>query len=344
MNGDVVYPLRRRLEEAGASFGLGKLIAVSRVESRSFHSVFQCKFDTGVYAVKLLVQRPDLPCWRDRFERAFAVERWLSKKNCFFPMSVANFDGRAVTILPPTAKTELPDWFTVHHWVNGRSPKPNTVSQHVFRELGIAISAIAQTPLSLIPELRGTDDKIPSIEEIIDLLECWGKTDTSAIKHCNMLNKVSPMLQSVALHFIDRGVPVVGHRDVSPANTLVTKSGKIFILDWENVGVSSLESEIGRVLVHWCLGQNSILFFGVEEVFKGIGSYVYSLSDVSESWFSSWLSGHLMFLRYLLVSCEKSIFPIRACAEIGLLVQFADRMPTMLNFMRETVHRQASEK
>lgn len=327
--------LREKFVETGASFGLGQLVSVSRVELRSFHSVFRCEFDRGMYAVKRLVRRPDLPCWRDRFECAFAVEGWLSKEHSFFPKPIANLAGRAVAVVPPTAEAESTDWFIVHQWVKGKTPSPNSVTPRVFHELGAAITSIAQAPLTLVSELNGTDDEVPSVEEIIDLLERWQTTNTLVAQQRKRLKKVASTLRTTYLYPYNRCVPVVGHRDLSLANTLLTNTGKLFVLDWENVGLSSLESEIGRVLVHWCMGQFGSPLVGVEDVFRGVGSTAHALDDVSESWFLSWLGGHLMFLRYLLVSEKGNIFPVRAHTEIELLVQFAEGMPALLNTMRK---------
>ena len=333
--------LRVRLLEAGLSFGLGELISASRAKVHSFHSVFRCEFMEGTYAIKQLVRRPDLPRWRDRFECAFAVESWLSRGHSFLPTPIANLAGEAISVIPSAIEDKSADWFIAHQWINGEVPDLRIVTERVFSALGFTVASVAQVALGLVSVRSGMDDEIPSVEEVIELLERWQPLDALVVRQCDKIKKAVSILESIHSGTMGPHLAVVGHSDLSPTNIILANSGALFVLDWENVGLSTLESEIGRVLVHWCMGQPGCPPIGVEHVFRGLGASLHAIDEVSDSWFSSWLSGHLMFLRYLLVSanrCEKEdALPARVKTEVGLLAEFVEKMPRLLGVMREAM-------
>ncbi len=76
-------------------------------------------------------------------------------------------------------------------------------------------------------------------------------------------------------------------------------------------------------------------------MFRGLGSSLRNMGEVSDSWFTSWLNGHLMFLRYLLASsniCKnEDAIPARIRAEVAVLVEFIENMPRLLFAMRDAL-------
>jgi hypothetical protein len=319
------------LARAGASFGLGPLISALKVDTDSFHSVFRCEFERGVYALKRLVRRPDLPRWNDRFERALAVETWLVNHYSFIARPVTSVAGQAVAVVPSTSNDGHFDWFIAHRWVAGERPTNSSVTSHVRNAIGLAVSSIARVPLELVSSNDLMDDDVPSIQQIIGLLEHWRRSDTFVAQQCQILQTAVQLAPAPCLCPTKFNRSVVGHRDLSPANVLLTGSSSVFILDWENTGLSTLELEVGRVLVHWCMGPNDSPPIGISDVLIGLGPYLHSLNGVSEYWFSSWLGGHLMFLQYLLKYAQgQDILPGRACAELRVLANFVKNMSNLL--------------
>jgi hypothetical protein len=323
-------PTLEALSKAGEAFGLGRLIRYKKVTGRtSFHTVFQCDFSAGRFALKRLVLRPALRRWRDRFESAFQIEKWLAERWSFLPKPVPAPEGSAIVEVL-NHNQESPDWYIAHHWIEGHLVS-KLATVNFYPELGQIISRTARVPLDLLKPRSDMDDPIPSMQEVIkNLFDLGAGVDVSP-RQLRALEEVKPILESILGDRERSATRIIGHRDLSPQNVIANGVSFRAAVDWENAGESTLESEIGRVIACWTVGvplANEILPL---------------LDNAAESehldpklwWFKSWLEGHLMFLNHLIATAGfvHSDNP-RLRAEVDKLITFGSRVLNLLAAMR----------
>lgn len=326
----VPNPTLEALSKVGEAFGFGAPMRCERVTPQpSFHSVFKCEFSTTTCALKRLVLRPDLYRWRDRFEAAFQIEKWLAARWSFLPKPVSTRDGSAIADVFDSSRDRL-DWYIAHQWIDGHTIlTPAKVNFN--SELGLVISRTAGVPLGLLKCRIGMDDPIPDIQDIIRRLGSLRPNIAVSRKRFRALEQVAPILESVVRDQERSSTRIAGHRDLSPQNVIANETGFRAVVDWENVGDSTLEAEIGRVIVQWTSDTPT-----VEDTLLLLKNASNStLSEPGPWWFKSWLEGHLMFLNHLAATAVCSQPDnLRLKREVDGLVRFGQRMPHLVRVLK----------
>lgn len=338
--------IERQLELAGFEFGLGELLQATPVQVRSFHSLFKCQYESGYFAIKRLVQRPELLRWRDRFENAFIIEDWLARRHTFLPKPVRSRSGTAICVVEPNGDASSPHWFIAHAWVDGSPPARSLTNMKVIDQIGDVISAVSSVPLSLVKSREHMDDETPEPSEIIDLLHEVDALNDSDREVRRTIEASGHVLSDILTAPGNGDYAIVAHRDLSPTNTLLSRAGLLWALDWENAGPTTIESEVARTLAHWSIGRSATPITIADRIFAKLKQPCFVVNRAFELWFSEWLSGHLMFLRYLLT---KSIgdptagVVNRTINELAVLSGFIDKLPTLYESLRMSVNKHGWE-
>ena len=291
-------------------------------------------FESGQFCLKQLVQRPSLARWHQRFESAYEIETVLSLHNSFLPKPVPRVRDRlGVAIVPlPTSGNA---WFLAHDWANLRPLHDYEITHSVLGELGTIIATVADLPLSLAVPRIDMDDDTPTPAHLYrSATRSPLVTKELAARFGDVISTLTLVPTSAKQAFC----PVLGHRDLSKKNVLLCESGALIAVDWENCGLSTLEEEIGRAIVHWVNGERSEEL--IPALVNSATKFGKMLSAPSVLWFSSWLSGHLSFLGYLLTANEKcptDLAANRITREIEQLITFAQMLSRTITTLHNIV-------
>lgn len=330
---------RQHLSVLGRELGVGRLISCSRLEGHTFHSFYRCEYLEAVCGVKQLVKRPDLPRWRERFEAAFAVESWLAARHSFLPRPMGGKNGNGVIdVQGGQSEYDLGVWFIAHQWIDGRPPDAGTASPDILRQIGEVIASVARAPLCLFSHRTGMDDEVPTTTELIELGAPLCNTSAVLRRQLKEIGAQTAALDEICHSVASSSNVVTGHRDLSPKNTLIADGGELGVVDWENAGPVVLEGEIGRAMVLWCIPEIRDMVIKVGALLSGLEKISDLIGYPDETWFAPWLRGHLMFLRYLLVSAykldSKNQRLTRIEQEIATLAAFAQQRAALLDAIR----------
>jgi hypothetical protein len=243
---------------------------------------------TRTIAVKELQLRPSIAGWRARFERAGVVERGLAGHSDFLPRPIVSDSGSVVFDVGGR-------WFLLHEWVDG-SPVSHLGSPEDWTSLAVMVAATATMPIDTLPSTPTVADDPPAaIGDVIDALP--DRPGSAEARHvlatCD--TRVEALLADERA-----GDPVIGHRDLTVQNLLRRHDRRLVILDWENAGRSSLESELGRL----CASVPPAT--AVDNIASAVGALPAAtrgrLLLTDSAWLGDWVRGHLMFMRYWALS------------------------------------------
>jgi hypothetical protein len=275
------------LSRAGIPGSSGASASLSPV-AQGLHTVWSCRVGTRTIAVKELQLRPSIAGWRERFERAGVVEREVASRGDFLPRSIVTDSGSVVFDVEGR-------WFLLHEWVDG-IPVSHLNSAEDWTSLASIMATTATVPVDMLPSMPAAGDDPPAA--IGDVIEALPNRSESAEVHrilatCN--DRVEALLADERA-----GDSVIGHRDLTVQNLLRRRDGRLVILDWENAGRSSLESELGRL----CASIPPAT--AIDNIAYAVGALPAAargrLLLKDSAWLGDWVRGHLMFMRYWALS------------------------------------------
>lgn len=269
---------------------MGKL-TVWRIPKRSFNTIFHCQSPEGSIALKNLRRRPDLSRWDDRFSLSLRVEEYLCEHTDCLPRPILTAAGDGLVNIPTCGHSES---FIAHEWKEGAQPDP-TRDHERFQEILMLIDEIASVPISLSASWDRTsmDDVVPNAEEFKYLL------GNANLSWANEFDQLFVARKSQAFE-VGKQSPkrIIGHRDISPRNLIFGRDNSISLIDWENVGSSTRQEEVGRAIIEWILAvQPESRQLVTERILQLVERY---LGMPQKWWFSSWLNGHFMYTAYVL--------------------------------------------
>lgn len=330
------------VRDAGLAFGLGNLVEYSLVVKPSLHTVYRCYFETGWYALKKIRKRPDLSGWRERFESAFTIEQWLSERYSFLPSPLSSNEGHAIAEIPAISNLECNEWFIAHSWMQGVPGDSVGIEKGLIESLVQIIGNVATVPVEILTDREGMDDCIPDASELLSkVLDLEGSTDLSNLSRVDVSWYADNLNEILSLSDPSSEV-IVGHRDISPQNTLKQSSGSPAVIDWENAGPSCIESEVGRLIVHWCLTKKGVSSACLCQLMSCLVTLNLMEDKMSANWFKSWLSGHTMYLSYLIGKLSRNdTEPARRKIwyEANTLIRFVDHLPNMIKISNKVNNR-----
>lgn len=317
--------LNTALTQAVAQFGLGHLQSAVRVPGLQYHSTCLCRTSEGAYALKRLTVRPELPGWLARFQNAFSVEQFLFRTGADFvaePFAGVAGDGLATGLDGRGNRW----YFTARRWVEGHQLEPEDISQSVAYSVRRAILETADAPLSLLlPAAETARDPLPDLTRLREELAHVAPADCRG----------SPVWWDVVDETLSAPIsgqsPRLGHRDISYQNVIKRASGEITLVDWENVGVSSIQAEIGSVLVQAMQMTDAPPMDAIAPFVEGRVREEAAPDQCTLGWFRPWLEGHLMFLSYSLANGATE----RVAHDAHILRVFADRAITYVAALRQ---------
>lgn len=214
------------------------------------HRVWRLTTDRGRFAVKEMNRDAGNAAYTENVERATAFERLAYEAGIPMPRPLAvPGSERYLTELPGVDSQPVP--VRVHEWVDGWPAV--TVDEPL--PLATTVGATLARIHALVPlgERAGSDLlQTSSSEEWYDLA---ARATSARLPFANELRSLLPQIAAAeAVVHAARSLPwrvVLSHRDLDPANTLLTTDGVLYVIDWDAAGPCASWLDVAAVILDW---------------------------------------------------------------------------------------------
>lgn len=234
-----------------AVFDLGRvsepLLAVAGGWS---HRLWRLSTDRGRFALKELNRDFDDPEYLDRYESACRVELKMIEGGVDAPRPILHpRDGRACVELPSGAPR--PTTVRVHDWVDGEPLRSSPLPPLVAARVGALLARIHALEL-------------PTDASVGDVLSIRGddywrrlcdRARAAGLEWCARLGDRLPLVRDlesqVRTAYSEPARLIVTHRDLSPANVVLTPNGVPTAIDWDACGPLVPAYELAAAVARW---------------------------------------------------------------------------------------------